>query len=232
MVTAVVSRALVLCVVVLTVACGDVRDDGGADKGPTPVQTKPPTPEATPDEEEAAGPPETAVGVLKAGSYQTAQFEPRATFKVGSGWRVNEESSNYVLLLRKPEPKMKAIFIDSSQRDLNVDEALQFANDAFTGTTGSQRGFNFSNDVPVGIGDFSDRGMTLTIKLEQLVVSPRSRRRPTRFVRVTSSVSTRSTSLAGLSIEEVVAFLKSSPLSVHEVERVTTPGPGVYAISG
>jgi hypothetical protein len=170
-------RVSLLAILLLSMACGGNDSDGSARAGPSPQETvespePPPTEEEEVDEEELpAGVRPTTRGLLVPGRYQTNIFSPAVTFEVDRGWRIPFEGNDYLVLARKLEPKDEVIYLDSSQSSLSVDAALQYAQDAFAGTTGVARDFRFTNAAPVRIGDLRGREITMNVRTDRLVVT-------------------------------------------------------------
>lgn len=167
---------MISVLIVLAGCSAENTDRGTATGDASPAETEssaPPEPprEDTDDQEVADGVQATSEGILKPGRYRTSVFKPTATFEVRKGWQLSEEGIDRLLLLHKPEPRDEAIYLDSSQRDLDVRDALMYVRDAFVGTTGSARDFRFTSVTPVRVGNARGRGTMMTLATNQLVVT-------------------------------------------------------------
>jgi hypothetical protein len=167
-----------LLVVALLTSCSGGDTDEPADAAPTGIEeTEDPLPGEAPGEPSGGGPGgkapgrPTESGSLAAGRYHTSLFEPRAVFKVGKGWEASFEEPDSLTLLLEPEPRDQAIYLDSSQADLSIDEVLRFVKQTFTGATGERRNFRFSSQASTPVGEIDGEGFTMEVLADQPVVT-------------------------------------------------------------
>jgi hypothetical protein len=150
------SRALLVVLLFVMGAC--TSTDPAPSGGSLPSESPSPSPALPPGVEP------TARGPLKPGTYQTSVFEPAATFTVGRGWQIPFEGKDNIVIAQELEPRDEVIYLDSSQSALDAADALEYAQDVFSGTTGVARHFRFSDETTVSIGDFRGRGVTMNVR--------------------------------------------------------------------
>jgi hypothetical protein len=172
---------VLILLVILLVACSGGDDDSAGAPEPAETATETEEPDTLGEEPsgEGAGAPApaplpgkaTVDGTLKAGKYHTSAFQPTALFKVGRGWETRFEQPDSLVLLLEPEPNDQAIYLDSSQADLSVDEVLRFVKQTFIGTTGERRNFRFSGQASAPTGVADGEGYTMEVLADQPVVT-------------------------------------------------------------
>jgi hypothetical protein len=92
------ATAAVAMMALVAAGCG-----GGEDAAPSrPIQQGPATTGTT--AATTAGPRPVAPGPLAPGSYQTVEFRPRLSFRVGEGWGVLGDAENGVALAQEFDP--------------------------------------------------------------------------------------------------------------------------------